>query len=204
MRTDGYDEQRLHHGPDDRTAGAEGVGRGAGRGRGDHPVAPPSGQRPAVDLDDHLEHPLAGALLHRRLVQRPTRTEQPAVAGRSHVDRQSLLHVVVAGQDVLDGPLEVGRLGLGEEPDATKVDAEQRHAAVARELGGPQDRPVSAEHQHELGASGRLGAGGVDGHACQPHGLGLLREQPHLDAGVLQSPHDGAGRLGRLGTAGVG
>ena len=39
----------------------------------DHAVAAPARQRPAVDLDDHLDHPLAAGLLDLSLVERPGR-----------------------------------------------------------------------------------------------------------------------------------
>ena len=49
---DRHHQQRLDPGPDDRAAGAEVVGGGAGRGRADDAVAAPARQRAAVDLDD--------------------------------------------------------------------------------------------------------------------------------------------------------
>ena len=71
MGADRDQEQRLDLGPDHGSTRTEGVRRRTGRRREDHAVATPSGQRAAVDLDQHLEHPLAGGLLDARLVEGP-------------------------------------------------------------------------------------------------------------------------------------
>ena len=81
VRADRHHQQRLDPGPDHRAAGAEVVRRRAGRRRTHDAVAAPPRQRSTVDLDDHLEHPLAGGLLDAGLVERPGPGRRPRRRG---------------------------------------------------------------------------------------------------------------------------
>ena len=82
VRADRHHQQSLDRGPDDGAAGAEVVRRGARR-RGTHDaVAAELAQRPVVDLDDHLEHPLSRSLLHARLVEGPAWSRRARGRGR--------------------------------------------------------------------------------------------------------------------------
>ena len=121
---DRHHQQRLDLGPDDRAAGAEVVRRGAGRRGADDPVAAPPGERTAVDLDDHLEHPLPGGLLDAGLVEREGAEDDLAVAVHAHVERHPVLGGVAPVDDRVDRGVDVVVLRLGEEADVAEVDAE--------------------------------------------------------------------------------
>ena len=123
----GTTQQRLDVGPDHRAAGGEGVGRRARGRRHDDAVAAPGRQRPAVDLDGQLEHPLARRLLDGHLVERPRREHRVPVLAGAHLEGHPLLDGVVPRDDPFDGGVEVLALGLGQEADVTEVDPEQRH-----------------------------------------------------------------------------
>ena len=150
VRADRHDHQGLDARPDDRPARAEVVGGRARRRREHHPVAAPPRQRPVVDLDDHLDHPLAGGLLDAGLVERERVGHQLAVAVGADVEREPVLRGPGALDDGLDRRLDVVGLRLGQEPDVAEVDAEHRRAARPRHLGGPQDRAVAADDDRDL------------------------------------------------------
>ena len=62
------------------------------------PSQPQRRQRPAVDLDGHLEHPLAGRLLDAHLVEGPALVWASALLRGRHVERHPLLDRVVAAR----------------------------------------------------------------------------------------------------------
>ena len=131
VRADRHQQQRRDLRPDHRPAGTERVRRRAGRRRADHPVAAPAGQRPPVDLDHDLEHPLRAGLLDAGLVQRPVAVRPPRRRRGPDVEGQPLLDLVSAADDLVDGGVEVVALGLGEEADVPEVDAQQRRPGSA-------------------------------------------------------------------------
>ena len=116
-------QQRLDLRPHDRAAGAEVVGGRAGRRRADDAVAAPARQRPAVDLDDDLEHPLARGLLDAGLVDREGAGHQLAVVEHPDVEGEPVLGGVAVLDDRVDRRLDVVMLGLGQEADVAEVDA---------------------------------------------------------------------------------
>ena len=150
-------QQRLDVGPDDRAAGGEGVGGGAGGRGAEDAVAAEAGQRPAVDGEDDVEHPRALGLLDRHLVEGPGAADDRAV-GVEDVDLQGqpLLDRVLAALDRGQRLLDRLGLGLGEEADPAEVDAHERGVGVAGQLGGAQERAVTAEDHHDLGVAGGL------------------------------------------------
>ena len=117
------------------------------------PSQPPARERPAVDLDHHLEHASRGGLLDRDLVERPGAGHLRAVGedATSRVMRSSTGQW--RGDDGVDDLLRSSRSSLGEEPDVAEVDA---RAAGRRsrpgELGAAQDGAVAAEHDDQLAA----------------------------------------------------
>ena len=175
-------------GPHDRTAGAEVVGRRAGRGRTDDAVASPPRQRAAVDLDDDLEHPLACGLLDADLVDREGRVDELAVVEDVDVEREPVLGRVALLDDGLDRGRDVLVLGLGEEADVAEVDAEHRGQPLVGDLGGPQDAAVAAEDDGQLAAAAGIGLGvgqldrGVVGRRIDTEVGRLGPHQPHHDA----------------------
>ena len=171
--------------------------------RAHHPVAAEAGQRPVVDLEGHLEHPLPLGLLHRRLVQRPVPGDHLLADPDVDVEGEPLLHPVAALDDVPDGVRQRLRLGLGEEADPAEVDPEQRGPGGPGQLGRAQERAVAAEHQHHL-AAGR-------GRLVRRHRLDvgdaeigrLVLEHPDLEAGRQQQLADLAGPVDHVPPAGV-
>lgn len=166
-------------------------------GRADHAVAPPARQRAAVYLGDDLQH--AVLLLDRRLVERPGPRENRPVQAHDDVDRHALLDLVAALDHQVHHGRQVLHLGLGEEAHVPQVHAEQRHRGRAGQLGGAQQRAVTAQDDDQLGPfQGRVVLRDhLDVGAAQL--LGLLVEHPHVDARLDQPFHDEAGAAhGRL------
>ena len=159
MGANRHQQKGLDIGPDHRPARRERIGGRAGRGGEHHAVAPPARQRPPVDLGDQVDHPLPGRLFHRRLVQRPGGGDDRAVLPDRDVDRHPALDQVAPGQHVIDGIGEVVGLGLGQEADVAEVHPEQRRADRPGQLGGAEQSPVAADHQHHLGLVRRLRRG---------------------------------------------
>lgn len=205
MSPDRDHEQCLDLGPDDRAARREGVGGGAGRCRADHAVAAEAGHRTAVDREDDLQHPFRGHLLHGRLVERPVAVQDVAVLVHDDVERHPFLDLVGLRHDPVDDLVEVVALGLGEETDATEVDAEHRDTGGAGELGAAQQGAVAAEDDEEFTAVERVGAGFrhlLDGRR-QRQVLGLRLQDADADAAAQQAEDDQFGAAHGGGPAGV-
>ena len=97
----GHDEQRVDVGPHDRSTRRERVGSGTGRRRAQHAVAAEPQQRPPVEGDGDLEHPLAVGALEDTSFS----AQAVEIARRRRdlgVDRDTLLDRVVAAHDRLD------------------------------------------------------------------------------------------------------
>jgi L-2-hydroxyglutarate oxidase LhgO len=203
VRGDRHHQQRLHPGPDHGTAGRERVRGRPGRGGADHAVAAPARQRPAVHLDDDLDHPLPGGLLHAGLVQRPAPDHLGAVVAGDDVERHPLLDPVVAVDQAVDRLGEPVGLGLGQEAHVAEVHADERGARRADEPRGAQQRPVAAEHDDQLGALGRGGRGGHHGSAGAGESGRLRLRHPHPDAGRKQPVDDLLSAANRGCPAGV-
>ena len=74
-------------------------------------------------------------------------------------------------------------LRLGQEPDVAEVDAQQGRRGGPGKLGGAEQRAVSADDDHELGALGGVRAGRHLLHAGAVDVDRLGRGDPYLDAG---------------------
>ena len=98
----------------DRPARRERVGGRAGRGGDDHAVGRVRGEERAVDLDLEARQPPGVDLLEHRLVER----EPAAARGPRRLDvdleHHALGDLVVAGEQRVEGGVEVGGLDLGE------------------------------------------------------------------------------------------
>ena len=79
---------------------------------------------------------------------------------RVHLEGHPLLDGVVARDDALDGGVEVLALGLGEEPDVTEVDPEQRHPGP-RDSSAPRRIVPSPPSTHDELAPGAHRVGSV-------------------------------------------
>src|SRR4051794_7284770 len=205
VRTDRHHQQRLDTRPDDRAAGTEVVGRRPGGGRTHHAVTGPPRQRPAVDLDDHLDHPLPGGLLDARLVERPGGGHQLLVAVNGHVEGQPLLGDVAPPHHRVDREVDVVALGLREEADVTEVHAEQRGSGVVSELGRAQDGAVATDHHGQLTAGGGAPVGGdhLEVLDVQLQVGCLPGEQPDTESVLGESGAELLGDLAALGAPGV-
>src|SRR5699024_5491936 len=123
-------------------AAGEGVGGRAGGGGHHHPVAAEGGQSAVVDADGDLDHPLPVDLLHADLVDRPAVGGLAFGRGEGEVQGHPLLDLVVPLGGAGDHVRHPVHLGLGEEADVAEVDADQRGAATADQLGAAQDGAV--------------------------------------------------------------
>ena len=151
MSADRDDEQRLDGRPHHRSTGGERVRGRAGRRRRDHPVAAPARQRPAVDLHDQLEHPLPGSLLDAALVEGPAGGDDLPLLDDVDGEGQPLLDAVVAVEHAVEHVVEVLRLGLRQEADATEVDAR----AAGRRRPGRARRPAGSSRPRRARAPAR-------------------------------------------------
>ncbi|MPM25288.1 hypothetical protein SDC9_71778 [bioreactor metagenome] len=180
------DEHRVHARPGHRTAGRERVRRGTGR-RGDQDaVAAPPRQRLVVDGHHGLEHPLPGRLLQRGLIDGEGLPEhRPGGLGQhAHPGRETRLGVVRPVADGRDHLVDLGGLGLGEEPDVAEVDPEDRQVDRQGPLDTAQDGAVAAEDDHQLAA---VRPGLVDQVGPQ---VGTVEERGHLP-GIGPGQHTG-------------
>jgi hypothetical protein len=107
VRAQRHDQQRGELRPHDRTASAEGVRGRAGRGGAYDAVGTPLRQRPVVDLEHEIEHPLTGRLLDAGLVQRPGLVQHLAVAAHPDGKGEPLLDAPVALHHPLHGGVEI-------------------------------------------------------------------------------------------------
>ena len=204
---DRHHQQRLDLGPDDRPAGGEVVRRRAGR-RGAHDaVAAPAGQRPAVDLDDDLEHPLARGLLDAGLVERPGGGDLLRALEDGHVEGQPLLDVVAALDDR-------GRW-CGRCPRARPRRGSPTWPRLTPSSGVPESRASSAARRMvpsppmTMTARAAAQASAPSGTACTTAGSGrsqgerVLLEHRHRDAvGAQRRAHLGRDLAG-VGATGV-
>ena len=133
--------------------------------------------------------------------------DRVAVLVGVYLERHPLLDGVVARDDALDGLVELLALGLGEEPDMTEVDPEQRDPRPAGQLGPPQDRAVATEHADELAARPpsrvrrRVGGRGRlhPGDRSQRRAVELVGGGADADTGGPEAGGDVGGELLRLG-----
>ena len=170
--------------------------------------------RPSTSSTD-AEHAEPRALLQAGLVERPAAADDLAVDAHHDVERHAFLDAVVAVDDVVEDRVDGVGLGFGEESDAAQIDAQHRDLDVAGQLGGAQERAVTAEDEHELAALGRafVGVDDLDIDAEGAHVVGrqmqrpavdrLRGQHPQTDAVVAQHLFHPARRLGGLVAAGV-
>jgi hypothetical protein len=74
------------------------------------------------------------------------------VAVGTHGEGHPLFDEVLAGEHFGHDVVEVLLLGFGEEADAAQVHAEQRRPGAADQVGGPEQRAVAADDEHQLDA----------------------------------------------------
>ncbi len=141
-----------HHGlqarRDDRTAGREVVGGGAGRRRDEYPVGEIGEKRAPGDVDRHVDGVSGLGPLHDGVVEG---REPPWPApGELDFEGHALLDEIVAREHLLEGGLDPGRLDSGEVAHAAQVHPQHGHAGRQDEIHCPQHRPVAAEAHGEL------------------------------------------------------
>ena len=176
-----HEQQGLDLRPDHGPAAGIGVGRRTG-GRGHHQaVAAEGGDRLPVDPDGDLQHAGAVALLQGRLVEGPVVGDAAIGGGDLDIHGHASLHRIVAGHQVGHDLLDRVGIGLRQEADVTRVDADQGHIALPCDLRGAQDRAVAAQDEDEVDVTAE---GRIDG-------LNTVGAQRRL------GPHDcGGGRRG--------
>lgn len=138
----------------DGASGRETVCGRADRGADDHSIAAVGRHFFAVDFEPHVEHRQAGTGRNRHFVHPGDRF------GCSFGRFMLTLEHQVFGDRVLsiaDGRQAVAELfdrEIGEEPESTKVDSEDRSLSGGQLTAGSQNRTVSAEDHHEIGVRG--------------------------------------------------
>ncbi len=131
----------------------------------------------AAHLDLDLDHAHPPTARHDDLVQDRMNLHRSVCALQRDLEPQPLLDLVVAGQHLVQGPLEVDPFDLGEEANAAQVDAQRRHA-------GGVDCPRRAQE----GAVAAEDADDARPRQVRADGIGLFRRRlPGIDA-VLAAP----------------
>ena len=134
----GRDRRELQHravGGDHRSAGAEGVGGGAGGGGKDHPVGGDIDRRMAADGDFEVAHRGERLAVQGHFVE-AEHLPAPLLAAH-HADDQhrALLHRPLAGEHLLQGPLQLVQVGLRQKAQMARIDGEDRDANRSRLTG---------------------------------------------------------------------
>ena len=178
MRADRREHEDGGRGVDERAAGGEVVGRGAGGGGEDEAVGAVFVHAGAVGEHGEAAHAEHVAGLDDEVVER----QGEAAVGEADLEEGALLDAEVAAEDgVQRGADVIARVG-GEEAEFAAIDAEERHAFEGRGFRDAEEGAVTADHTARVGpleggAADRPAVGDRQGHA------GLL-------GGFLDGTHD--------------
>ena len=201
VRVARHQQQRLHLRPDDRPARGERVRGGAGRGGAQDAVAAERGQRPAVDLQHHLQHPLADALLHGGLVERPGPGEHVAVGAGHRVDGHPLLDLRTGPRRSRPGwrpatparPRPGTRPGPGS-PRAAAPRTGRAISAARSSVPSPPSTSTTSAPSAQPGRPSTMRGSQPVGQVAVAHLGPLLGQHPQPDAGRGQPAGDGRPR----------
>ena len=134
----------------------QGIRRRAG-GRGDdQTVGPLIGHEVPVDFDPQFHHARGGAAVDHHVVHRERIKYAVAVAHDPGVHQAAVVFLVLAAQHGRERGLVVLEWNVGDEAQASLVDADERHAVVRQLAADAQHGAVAADHQPQvaLGADG--------------------------------------------------
>jgi len=150
VRTDRHDGKHSQSRLEDGPAAGEGVGRRAGRGRDDEAVAALFVDEGAVDAELNRDEARGVPLFHHHVVERPALCHgDVTTADAPGQTDASILHET-PGEDPGKLLLELARGEVGEEAQATEIDAQHGRIARGDALRGAQQSPVAAEGNEEF------------------------------------------------------
>ena len=182
MRANGGDDDAVHLRADDRSAGGDGIGGGAG-GRGqDDPVALHFGHGVAVDREQELDDAGDGPLVDDHVVE-----------GGVGLPLEIDLEQLAAGDD---GPAAENMaesfgqeflLHRRQEPQRAQVEPGHRHLRLDGLAGDGKKGAVPAQNDDQVGAGGDILALAIV-RAMQQLGGGLFQDMAHA---VLVQEGDG-------------
>ena len=138
---------------DDRAAGAERVAGRARRARDHEAVGDERGEVRRPDRDVEPADPGERAAGDDDVVERVVRRRRRASpAGQDPgLERHPLVDRVLAGDEMGEHSLQLGRLRLRQESDLAEVDAEERHVDLDHGPGGAEERSVATEDDEDVG-----------------------------------------------------
>src|SRR5712691_8776270 len=164
-------QRRCEDGP----AARERVCGGPGGRRHHHPVGVDDPDRLAVNIDLHSEHPCLTRAIDDRLVEPDRPCDVLFVSGQGCLQHVALFDSVVALEESLQARLELVRVELRQEAQASQVDAEERDAARRGEPGAGEERTVAAEGDDQGRAIEPAGDRAHGAVAIDLPGLALVR-----------------------------
>jgi heat-inducible transcriptional repressor len=151
-----------------RPAGGQRIGGGAG-GRGDdQAVGALAGDEVAVDLDPQFDHAGGGAAVDHHVVHGQRLEHALAVAHHAGVHQRALVFLVLAGQHGRQHGAVLVQRDVGDEAQPALVDADQGHAVAGQLAADAQHGAVAAHHQAQVAVradGGDIQHRGVAGHA---------------------------------------
>ena len=198
VRAHRHDREHRQRRVQDRPAGRQRVGGGAGRRRHDQAVGAQVVDELAVDAHLELDQAAVGALGDTGVVERP-HVEQALVAP-PHLggEQQPRLGDVLAVEDRADGVEHGVERDVGEEAEPALIDADQRHVERRQRARDVEHGAVAADHDGQIGEL----AGSLQRHDLEVVAGDVRRGdrvEQHAHAARLQVGRQPQQRLADLG-----
>src|SRR5581483_2906078 len=155
MRAHRRDYQRVHCRHQDRTAGSQRVGRGSSGRRDNDAIALVIGYKARIEVQVETHQARDGALVDHNIVERVVLRHAVAAAEKATSEHGARFNGALAVFDGLEGFVDLGQRHLSQEPQRSKVDAQDGYAGRRNRARRSQQRAVTAQHEHKLRAMGR-------------------------------------------------
>ena len=152
-----------------RAAGRQRVGRGAGWRGDDQSVGALVGHKTAIDFDPQFDHARSGPPVDHHIVHRGGAEDAAAVANHLGLHHPAPVFVIFAAQHGLERRLEILEGDVGDEAQAALVDADQRHTELGQLPSYAQHGAVAPDHQCQVAM--RTDAGHIEHRVLRQAGV---------------------------------
>ena len=145
---------------DNRPAAGQRVGGGAGRGGDDQAVGAIGVQKPSVQKGLHIDHSRDIALMDHHIVQGVRLADHAAVAHDLGVQQQAAGFAELAVQHAVQPVWDFTGGNIGQKPQPSQVDPQDRHIVVHQRTGGVEHGAIAAHDHHQIALLADGGAAG--------------------------------------------